>query len=220
MCGRFAQLQTIRDLIKAYFVDDVLTHVSPGYNIAPGTRILSLIRKDDKRLLVDFQWGLIPRWARDQAAGRGLINARAESISQKPSFRNAFKARRCLIPASGFYEWKKEGRIKIPYYIRLLSGQPFTFAGIHETWVSPGGDEVATCAIITTGPNEVMKQIHDRMPVILGDNYRDAWLDPSLGPEEALSFLKPYPDHAMEAYPVSTLVNSPEHDSPECIRPA
>ncbi|HQL83301.1 MAG TPA: SOS response-associated peptidase, partial [Spirochaetota bacterium] len=116
MCGRFAQLQTIRDLIKAYFVDDVLTDVSPGYNIAPGTRILSLIRKDDKRLLVDFQWGLIPRWARDQAAGRGLINARAESISQKPSFRNAFKARRCLIPASGFYEWKKEGRIKIPYY--------------------------------------------------------------------------------------------------------
>lgn len=220
MCGRFAQLQTVSELIKAYFVDDVLTEVSPGYNIAPGSRILSIIRKDGKRLLVDFQWGLIPHWTRERAAGRGLINARAESISQKPSFRSAFRARRCLIPASGFYEWKKEGRIKIPYYVRLLSGRPFTFAGIHEAWVSPGGGEVATCAIVTTGPNEVMKEIHDRMPVILGDNYRDAWLDPSLSPEDALALLKPYPDDSMEAYPVSTLVNSPKNDSPECIRPA
>lgn len=219
MCGRFAQLQTISDLIKAYFIDDVLTDVSAGYNIAPGSRIVSLIRKDGKRLLVDFQWGLIPHWAKDRAAGMGLINARAESILQKPSFRNAFRSRRCLIPASGFYEWKKEGRIKIPYYVRLLSGRPFAFAGIHETWVSPGGEEVATCAIITTGPNEVMKPIHDRMPVILGDNYHDVWLDPSLGQEEALSLLKPYPDDDMEAYPVSTLVNSPKNDSPDCIVP-
>jgi putative SOS response-associated peptidase YedK len=220
MCGRFAQLQTISDLIKAYFVDDVLTDVLPGYNISPGSRIISIIRKDTKRLLVDFQWGLIPHWAKERAADRGLINARAESVSQKPSFRNAFKARRCLIPASGFYEWKKEGRIKIPYYVRLLTGRPFTFAGIHETWASPGGEEVATCAIITTGPNEIMKRIHDRMPVIIGDANRDAWLDPSLGPEDALSLLKPYPDDAMEAYPVSTLVNSPKNDSPDCIQPA
>ncbi len=220
MCGRFAQLQTISDLIKAYFVDDVLTDVSPAYNIAPGSRVLSIIRKDGKRLLVDFKWGLIPHWAKEGAAARGFINARAESISQKPSFRGSFRARRCLIPASGFYEWKKEGRIKIPHYIRLLSGQTFAFAGIHATWVSPGGEEVGTCAIITTGPNEVMKRIHDRMPVILDDNYRDAWLDPSLGPEDALSLLKPYPDDGMEAYQVSTLINSPQNDTPECIRPA
>jgi putative SOS response-associated peptidase YedK len=220
MCGRFAQIETITDLIKAYFIDDVLTEITPSYNIAPGSKILSIIRKDGKRLLVDFQWGLIPHWAKEAAIGHKTINARAESISEKPSFRNAFKARRCLIPANGFYEWKQEGRIKVPHYIRLESCRSFAFAGIHESWMSPGGKEVNTCAIITTGPNEVMGQIHNRMPVILGDNYHGPWLDPDLRPEDALALLKPYPGNDMEAYPVTTLVNSPKNDTPDCIRPA
>jgi putative SOS response-associated peptidase YedK len=219
MCGRFAQVQSISDLIKAYFLDDVLVEIPPSFNIAPGSNILSIIKRDGKRLLVGFQWGLVPHWAKEASVGHKMINARAESIAEKPSFRGAFRSRRCLIPASGFYEWKQEGRVKVPHYIRLASGRTFTFAGIHESWTSPAGTEVSTCAIITTGPNEVMKQIHNRMPVILSDSNHDRWLEPDLKPEDAQALLAPYAGDNMEAYPVSTLVNSPKNDTPECIRP-
>ena len=220
MCGRFAQVQSVSDLIKAYFIDDVLTEVLPSYNIAPGGNILSIIKRDGKRVLVGFQWGLIPHWAKEASIGHKMINARAESIADKPSFKDAFRSRRCLIPASGFYEWKQEGRIKVPHFIRLASGRPLTFAGIHESWTSPAGKEVITCAIITTGPNDVMKRLHNRMPVILGDTNRDRWLEPDLPPEHARALLVPYAGDDMEAYPVSNLVNSPKNDSPDCIRPA
>lgn len=220
MCGRFAQIETISSLIKFFMIDDTLVEASSSYNIAPGSKVLSVVNNEGKRLLVDFQWGLVPAWAKDPAIGDRLINARAETVSQKPSFRGAFKARRCLIVASGFYEWKKEGRGKIPYFIRLASREPIAFAGIHETWKSSQGKELHTCAIITTGPNALMEQIHNRMPVILSRDRQEPWLDSSVLPEEAQTFLAPYPAEEMEAYPVSTLVNSPKNNSADCIIPA
>jgi putative SOS response-associated peptidase YedK len=220
MCGRFAQIEPIGTIIKAFFIDDILTEILPSYNIAPGSNILSVVRKEGKRQLVDFHWGLVPHWAKDQSIGQKMINARSESVSQKPSFRAAFKSRRCLIVASGFYEWKKEGRIKTPFYVKLSSGNPFVFAGLYETWISPTGIELRTCTIITTEANDIMKPIHDRMPVILSNDREDRWLDISIQPEDALALLSPYPADEMESYPVSTMVNSPKNNTVECIAPA
>lgn len=219
MCGRFAQIEPIGNIIKAFYIDDVLTEIAAAYNIAPGSAVISVVKKDSHRILVDFTWGLIPHWARETSIGRKLINARSESIHQKPSFREAFRSRRCLIVASGFYEWKKEGRVKIPYYIRRADGAPFAFAGLHESWRSPDGVEHGTCAIITTEPNALMKEIHTRMPVILPREHEESWLDTSLSAGEALSLLIPYGADEMEAYPVSAMVNSTENNSPECIKP-
>ncbi|MBN2158702.1 MAG: SOS response-associated peptidase [Spirochaetes bacterium] len=220
MCGRFAQIEPISRLIKLFMIDDTLTEASPSYNIAPGSRVISVVQKEGKRLLLDFQWGLVPGWVKDPAIGQSLINARAETISQKPSFRGAFKARRCLVVASGFYEWKREGWGKIPYFIRMASREPLAFAGIHETWTSPQGAELNTCAIITTGPNSLMEQIHNRMPVILSGDRQETWLDTAIQPETALTLLAPYSADEMEAYPVSTLVNSPKNNVAACIEPA
>jgi putative SOS response-associated peptidase YedK len=219
MCGRFAQIDPLSTIIKVFFIDDILTDIPPSFNITPGSKILSIVNKDARRLLVDFQWGLIPHWAKDKAIGQRLINARAESIHQKPSFRSALKSRRCLIVASGFYEWKKEGRVKIPYFIRLISKATFAFAGIYERWISADGTELPTCSIITTESNELIRSIHNRMPVILPRKREDAWLDASLEPKDVLSFLKPYPHEEMEIYPVSTRVNSPMNNTPDCIAP-
>ena len=219
MCGRFAQIEPISNIVRAFFIDDILTEILPSYNIAPGSKILSVVKKEGKRELVDFQWGLVPHWAKDPAIGQKMINARAETVGQKPSYRTPFKSRRCLIVASGFYEWKKDGRIKIPFYVKLSSGAPFAFAGLYETWTSPGGIELRTCTIITTEANGIMKPIHNRMPVILSHDREDKWLDISVQPEEVLAFLAPYPADEMEAYPVSTLVNSPKNNSIECTAP-
>ncbi len=219
MCGRFAQIEPISSIIKTFIIDEVLTDVIPSYNIAPGNSILSVIRKDGKRLLVDHQWGLIPHWAKEPTIGHKLINARGESVHQKPSFRSAFKSRRCLIPASGFYEWKKEGKIKIPYYVKLKSGGSFGLAGLHETWTSKSGEEVHTCTIITTEANAIMSPIHDRMPVIIPQSSQDLWLDTTALPEDLLGLIAKYPAGEMELYPVSTLVNSPKNDSAECVIP-
>jgi putative SOS response-associated peptidase YedK len=219
MCGRFAQIQPLSKIIKTFFIDEVFSELQPSYNIAPGSKILSVINKDGKRLLIDLEWGLIPHWAKEASAGRTLINARAESVFQKPSFRNAVKSRRCLIVASGFYEWKKEGRIKTPHYITHSSGVSFSFAGLYETWISKENLEHRTCAIITTEPNLIMKEIHNRMPVILTRDGENAWLDLSIDPERAQSLLVPYPNNDLLIYPVSALVNSPKNNSSECIIP-
>jgi putative SOS response-associated peptidase YedK len=219
MCGRFAQIEPLSNIIKTFLVEEVFSELKPSYNIAPGSRILSVIKKDGKRLLIDLEWGLIPHWAKEASVGRTLINARAESVFQKPSFRNAVKSRRCLIVASGFYEWKKEGRIKTPYYITHSSGVSISFAGLYEIWISKENIEHRTCAIITTEPNGIMKEIHNRMPVILTRDGEDAWLDTSIQPDKAQSLLAPYPNDDLLIYPVSALVNSPKNDSPECIIP-
>lgn len=200
------------------------TQPPPRYNIAPTQPVPAVLNEwqEGKAQLELVHWGLIPSWAKDPSIGGRMINARAESLAQKPAFRAAFKRRRCLIPASGFYEWKKnpDGKTKTPMYIRMKDGRPFAFAGLWEVWHSEDGSQIKSCAIITGEPNELVKPIHDRMPVILlPQRYRD-WLDPNERPaDELMSMLKPYPPEQMQAYPVSRMVNNPKNDSPKCIEP-
>lgn len=219
MCGRFAQIEPVTNIIKTFLIDEVVTDLTPSYNIAPGGRIISVIKKEGRQLLVDFQWGLVPHWAKNPSIGHKMINARGESVLQKPSFRKAFRSQRCLIPVSGFYEWKKDGPTRIPYFVRLASGSIFSLAGLYDTWTSVSGEELRTCTIITTGANAIVKPIHDRMPVIIPRESQDLWLDASANNEALLALIAPYPADTMELYPVSALVNSPKNNSAECIAP-
>ncbi len=175
---------------------------------------------DGEREPALLRWGLIPRWAKDPRIGNKLINARAETLFEKPSFRAAAGERRCLILADGFYEWRQRGRGKEPIYVRLRSKQPFGFAGLWESWRSPAGQEVRSCTIVTTEPNELLKPIHNRMPVIVPRELEALWLDPGVKSERELSeVLRPYPPEELEAYVVSPLVNSPANERPECVEP-
>lgn len=218
MCGRFTRTAEIPEIAVQFGVKEVASDLGPSYNIAPTQDIAVIISEGEKRL-VQVRWGLIPAWADDPKIGNRLINARAETLVEKPSFKNAFRKRRCLIVADGFYEWQKSGTAKKPIYIRLKSGRPFGFAGLYETWTSPDGEEVTTCTIITTEPNELMKPIHNRMPVIVPKDKEDIWLHPDSYEEELVELLEPYPADLMEAYEVSRMVNSPGNNSPECIEP-
>jgi putative SOS response-associated peptidase YedK len=165
-----------------------------------------------------LRWGLIPSWAKDPSMGDRMINARAETVAEKPSFRRALQKRRCLVLADGFYEWRKEGKTKTPMYIRLRSHEPFGFAGLWETWKSPEGEAIHSCTVITTTPNSLMESIHNRMPVILSREGESSWLDRAIEtPERLLPLLIPYSANAMEAYAVSSMVNNPRNDAPACI---
>jgi putative SOS response-associated peptidase YedK len=164
-----------------------------------------------------LRWGLIPSWAKDPAMGAKLINARAETVAEKPSFRSAFRHRRCLVVADGFYEWQKQEGKKQPFYFRLQDGQPFAFAGLWESWKDPNGEVVDSCTILTTEANQLMQPIHDRMPVILASQDYDLWLDPTVQSEQLQNLLQPFPSEAMVSYPVSTKVNKPTNDTPELV---
>jgi putative SOS response-associated peptidase YedK len=167
-----------------------------------------------------MRWGLIPRWAKDPSIGNRMINARAETVASKPAFREAFQGRRCLLPADGFYEWKRCGARKQPMYLRMLDGRPFAFAGLWARWRPEGGEPVESCTILTTEPNELVADIHKRMPVILPPQDYGPWLDPETRDPARLSgMLQPYSAEEMIAYPVSTRVNRPEHDDPDCVEP-
>lgn len=167
-----------------------------------------------------MKWGLVPSWAKDPSIGNKLINARGETVAEKPAFRKAFKLQRCLVLADGFYEWKREGNIKRPYYIRFKDHRRFAFAGLWERWEKHEVDPLETCTLITTGPNAVMETIHHRMPVILASKHYVEWLDPSLQAIGRVNeMLRPFPPEEMEAYPVSQLVNNPRNDRPECVNP-
>ena len=167
-----------------------------------------------------MRWGLVPHWAKDPKIGYKMINAKSETLAAKPSFRTAYRKRRCLILANGFFEWKKEGKEKIPTYIFLKCQEPFAFAGLWESWRAPSGDSVRSCTIITTEPNSFMEPIHNRMPVILPDEAEALWLDPlTEDPDILSSLLVPFPAESMESYPVSALVNSPKNHGPDCITP-
>jgi len=225
MCGRFALISDTETLIDEFGVaPETLTALPPSvprYNVAP-TQPVAAIRlnpKNKKRELTFFQWGLIPSWSRDIKMGSRMINARGETVAEKPSFRAPFKRRRCIIPADGFYEWQKRGSSKQPMYIHPANDVPFALAGLWEMWRSPDGDELQTCTIITTTPNELMAPIHNRMPVILEREDFDMWLDPGDRPELGLHLIRPYPSEKMTAYPVSTFVNRPINDAPQCIEP-
>jgi len=192
---------------------------APRYNIAPSQQVLTVLGAEERRGGF-LRWGLIPSWAKDPSMGDRMINARAETVAEKPSFRRALQKRRCLVLADGFYEWRKEGKKKTPLYITLKSRAPFGFAGLWETWKSAEGAPIHSCTIITTTPNALMESIHNRMPVILPREAEAAWLDRSLeDPARLLPFLVPYSAENMDAYAVSSAVNSPRNDSPSCIEP-
>jgi putative SOS response-associated peptidase YedK len=220
MCGRFVRRRSSSTLADAFKVEHVSDDLQPSFNVAP-THNVAVVLNHDTRQLVSMRWGLIPSWASDLTIGSKLINARAETLTQKTAFKNAFRNRRCLVVADGFYEWHKQNGTKIPLLIQLKSEHPFGFAGLYETWTSPSGESVSTCTIITTEPNEMVRPIHDRMPVILPRSVEDFWLDSSIEDHRRLlDLLLPYPAEEMEAYAVSPLVNSVKNDSIACIEPA
>jgi putative SOS response-associated peptidase YedK len=221
MCGRFTLFSSAEAIAQKFEVD-VPADIIPSYNIAPSQTVNAIAQftGELKPRLRNFRWGLIPSWAKDPAIGFKVINARSETASEKPSFRSAFKDRRCLIPTNGFYEWQRvEGSKtkKQPYFFGLKDENIFALAGLWERWESPEGDIIETCTILTTEANDVLRPIHDRMPVILNSENWDMWLDPSFNNMHQLQeILKPYSADAMTSHPVSTLVNSPKNNSLEC----
>ena len=222
MCGRFTLTVDPAELADAFGSYEFPTRFAPRYNIAPTQPVLA-IPNDAKNKADFFLWGLIPSWAKDPSIGGKLINARGETIAEKPSFRGGFKYKRCLILADGFYEWKTAAgtKTKTPYYIHMKDRKPFAIAGLWDVWNSPEGDSLRTCTIITTEPNELMSTLHNRMPVILDPKDYDLWLDPApQTPEKLIHLIEPFPAASMSAYPVSTLVNKPGNDRPECVVPA
>ena len=216
MCGRYTLTIDIKTVAEKFGVPAALD-TSPRYNIAPTQEVVSVMRNGASHL-ARLRWGLIPSWAKDESIGSRMINARAETLTEKPSFKGLLRSKRCLIVADGFYEWKQENGSKIPMYMTLKSGEPFAFAGLWDLWKSPDGEHIRSCTIITTEPNDLVAPIHNRMPAILLPGVYADWLDPDMRDEQALShWLAPYPAEEMTARPVSRLVNDPKRDSPELI---
>jgi putative SOS response-associated peptidase YedK len=222
MCGRY-RLSRRKQLVEEYFDSAPCDEDwSPRYNIAP-TQPVPVIRQNPKepvRHLSLMKWGLIPHWAKDSSGASGMINARSETAGTKPAFRDALKSRRCLIPADGFYEWKRDGKIKQPFCFEVNQGQLFAFGGLWDRWKDPAGNWIKTCSILTTTPNAVTAAVHDRMPVILDPDNYDLWLDPGMTKVEVVSdLMKPYDARMMRSYPVSTRINRVANDDEECSAP-
>ncbi|MDD5460336.1 MAG: SOS response-associated peptidase [Methylococcales bacterium] len=219
MCGRFALYSDAFTLSKRFGVH-MPPELRPHYNMAPSQNILIMRQEEGKRSFALARWGLIPHWAKDMKIGYSMINARAETVADKPAFRAAFRYRRCLIPANGFYEWQviPGSKNKQPWFVTLKDRESMAFAGLWERWRSPEGEELESCTIIVTEANGLMRPIHDRMPVILAPADWDAWLGLEDKDAEYLqNLLKPYPTEKLKAWPVSTKVNNPRDDSVECI---
>jgi len=218
MCGRYTQTLAGPILLSRFRFGETALDLNPRYNIAPGQEAPVVVYEAAKTPAM-MRWGLVPSWAKDPAIGNKMINARAETITEKPSFKRLIERRRCLVLADGFYEWRKEERRKVPVRFVLKDREPFAFAGLWDRWRNPDGAEMRTFTIITTAANELMRPVHDRMPVILAREAEEPWLDAGSGNTAAIlsSSLKPYPAELLEAYDVTTLVNSPKNDRPECI---
>jgi putative SOS response-associated peptidase YedK len=218
MCGRFVLNADPQAIQQEFNLDSVPAALQPRYNIAPSQPV-AVIANNNPKALEFFRWGLVPSWSKDPAVGNKMINARAETAHEKPSFRDAFKKRRCIIPASGFYEWSQKDNKK-PMYIHVKDEEVFGFAGLWESWHSPEGDKLLTCTILTAEPNELVSNFHHRMAVILRKEDYEAWLSPEpMTANDLMPLLQPYPADRMEAYEVSKLVNSPANDLPDCIVP-
>lgn len=221
MCGRFvskAKKEEIENEFEVEIGDDSL--IVPRYNIAPTQLIAAITELENTREILLFKWGLVPKWAKDESMSSKLINARAETLREKPSFRDAFRSRRCIIPTSGFYEWQKtEKGAKQPFYFYLKEKEVFGFAGLWEEWLNKEtGELTETCTIITTESNDVLKPVHERMPVILKTDFYEQWLNPKIKDTDKLqNLLVPYPADEMASHPVSRAVNSPTENSPELI---
>jgi len=220
MCGRFT-LEISSETLKVIFGVSPLENIPPRYNIAP-TQLVLVLRNDldNNRQLSYLKWGLIPYWAKDAAIGNHMINARSETVDQKLAFKSAFKHRRCIIPASGFYEWQKVEGKKRPHYITLKDGSPMMFAGLWDRWTSPEGNVIESCTILTTISNELIQTLHDRMPVVLRMEDADYWLDSRItDPSQLRQLFSPYQPDLLNLYPVSNMVNSPRNDDLKCIKP-
>ncbi len=218
MCGRYSLTTPVEGIIRLFDVPE-RPNLKPRFNIAP-TQDVAAVRQDEdgSRHLVTFRWGLVPFWAKDLSVGARMINARAETVRQKPAFRAAFKRRRCLVPSDGYYEWKKQKNAKQPYRIVMQDGGPFAFAGLWETWSAPDGSEVETCTIVTTDATPATAEIHDRMPVILDAGDFATWLGGADDDAEAL--LKPYAGaRTLAAYPVDRRVGNVRYDDEDLVRP-
>lgn len=225
MCGRFERVTPIKVLAMLFDCPDAPAETATHYNIAPTqpAAVVRVIRAapGGQREMTVMRWGLIPSWADDPAIGNRLINARSETAAEKPSFRAALKQRRCLVPVDGFYEWHAtaKGKTRQPHLIRLKNGQPFALAGLWEQWTAPDGELVESFTILTTDANDVLRPIHDRMPVIVAPEDYDRWLDAATEPEDVQALLRQFPAEQMESFPVSTLVNNPRNESPKCLEP-
>lgn len=222
MCGRYSQRQPAEVIAKAFEVDNVPA-LEPRYNVAPTQSVPTVLQPSvsKNRQFKMMHWGLIPKWAKDSKIGSKLINARAETVAEKPAFKSAFRKRRCLVLADGFYEWQQQEnkKQKQPYYFFLKDGQPFAFAGLWEQWEDASGEVIDSCTLLTTDANELMRPVHNRMPVILNPKDYERWLDSELKePEQLQPLLRPYSTQEMLTYPVSTVVNKPSNDDTECIK--
>lgn len=220
MCGRYTITVTLEDLMARYFAENTgIPFLEPRYNVAPGQLVPAVLSDGRRNRLGLLRWGLVPPWADDPKVGYKMINARAETVEERPSYREAYRSKRCLLPADGFYEWKKTpGEKSRPFRIRLKTGGLFSMAGLYETWTAPDGSKLHTCAVLTTEPNGLMAGIHDRMPIILRPEDEPLWLDRRLGdPGKLRKLLVPYPADEMEAYEVSDRVGRAYNDDPGCI---
>lgn len=219
MCGRFALAATGEEVAEHYQLSEI-PFVVPRYNIAPTQPVAAVrLNASEAREFTHFQWGLIPSWAKDPSMGSRMINARAETVADKPAFRAAFKRRRCLLPATGFYEWRKMNGHKQPMYIREAGGGLVSLAGLWEVWQSANGGQLETCTILTTTANALMEPIHDRMPLILDSQDYDMWLSPDTPADQLNHLLRPFDPAHLLAYPVGTAVNKPQNDTPDIIEP-
>jgi len=217
MCGRITLTVGVEDL-RAAFGFAAPAGYRPRYNIAPSQAVLTVAEIEGERAFHLHRWGLVPFWAADTSIGNRMINARGETVREKPAFRASFARRRCLVVVDGFYEWQTAPGGKVPYRIRRADQEPFTLAGIWDRWTR-AGEPIESCAIITTAANRLMEPIHDRMPSVIGPADRDAWLDPATPLDAVAALIRPHPGDELEAYEVSTLVNRPANDRPECIEP-
>jgi putative SOS response-associated peptidase YedK len=218
MCGRFVREVPISDIAEEFGVDQPTFDMKPSYNIAP-TNNVAIIIDDGRKRLVQSRWGLIPFWAKDPFSGFKMINARAETLAEKPTFKKAFMEQRCLVVASGFYEWREEDKVKMPVYVHLKPRALFGFAGLYNFWTSPEGESICTCTIVTVEANDRLRQVHDRMPAILQKQDEPLWIAQDADSGGLHNMLKPYPSNKMDFYDVSRAVNSAKNDSAENIVP-
>lgn len=222
MCGRYTITISLEELLLRFHIDGEFTlYHRPRYNVAPGQLVPAVINDGQRNRIGELKWGLVPQWAKEESIGAKMMNARAETVAEKPAYRLPFERKRCVIPADGFYEWKKKdgGKSKQPMRIVLKDEAVFAMAGLYDTWTAPDGRKISTCTIVTTAPNRLMADIHDRMPVILRPEHEALWLDRGVREtSRLLDLLRPYPAEEMRAYPVASGVGNVNNDDPECIR--
>jgi putative SOS response-associated peptidase YedK len=225
MCGRFTQERPASELAEIFAAEPLVDELGDRYNVAPTDEALVVVQRDDRRAITAYRWGLVPHWATELKAGSRMFNARAETLTSSPAFRAAFQRRRCLVPVDSFYEWKREGSVRQPYRVVREDGRPLALAGLWAGWRDPSSDPespviVRTFTIVTSGPNDAVADLHDRMPVIVPDEAWERWLDPSpADPGELQGLLQPSDDIALRIYAVSRAVNDVRRDGPELIEP-